>query len=393
MGLWIAFYERHTYATIAFMNILILSWRSIGHPNAGGAEIVTMEHAKGWVNAGHKVTLFTSSFENCNDEEVIDGVQIIRRGGQAFGVKIEAFFWYIFGKHDAFDLVVDEFHGIPFFTPLYVRKTKLAFIHEVAKEVWKLNPWPEPFNLIPDLIGSWFEPLIFKWVYRRVMFMTVSKSTSTDLKKWGIKPSLIQVIYNGVELPGNLPRLPKYDPCIVGYLGALSKDKGVEDALMVFSELHQKFPEWQFWMIGHGDERILSRLKQLSNDLNISKAIKYWGFVSEAQKFRLLAQSSVMINPSVREGWGLVVIEAAAVGTPTVGYDVPGLRDSIIDGKTGFLSQKNVRSMVEKVEEILINQKRYQLISKNAVKWAANFKWSKSQHESLKLIEHLVDRK
>ena len=78
------------------MNILILSWRGPGHPNEGGAELVTMEHAKAWVKAGHDVTVFTSSFDDAKKKENINGVEIIRKGGQVFGVHIAAFFWYKF---------------------------------------------------------------------------------------------------------------------------------------------------------------------------------------------------------------------------------------------------------------------------------------------------------
>src|SRR3989344_3656213 len=119
------------------MNILILSWRGPGHPSAGGAEQVTLEHAKGWVKAGHDVTLFTSFFKDAKRKDLVEGIKIIRSGRQFFEVQFRAFLWYILAKHHKFDLVIDEFHGIPFFTPLYVRSRKLAFIHEVAKEVWK----------------------------------------------------------------------------------------------------------------------------------------------------------------------------------------------------------------------------------------------------------------
>src|SRR3989344_5230030 len=167
------------------MNILILSWRSQGHPNAGGAEQVTFEHAKAWVKSGHEVTLFSSYYKTAEADGVKAGVRILRRGDYAFGVKIKAFLWYLFGKHPKFDLIIDEFHGIPFFTPLYVKVRKLAFIHEVAREVWNLNPWPKPFNLLPAIIGTIFEKWVFRIIYRKTPFLTVSNSTKEDLIEWG----------------------------------------------------------------------------------------------------------------------------------------------------------------------------------------------------------------
>src|SRR5438105_1714009 len=97
--------------------ILVLSWRDPRHPLAGGAEQVMHEHMKGWIAAGHTVTFFSSRFIGAKSEEDLDGVKIIRKGSQYLTCHIAAFFWYLFGKHEEFDLVVDEFHGWPFFTP------------------------------------------------------------------------------------------------------------------------------------------------------------------------------------------------------------------------------------------------------------------------------------
>src|SRR3989304_7433724 len=214
------------------LNILILSWRGPTHPLAGGAEISTFEHAKGWLKAGSKVTLFTSYFNGAKKEETLEGVEIIRKGKDAFGVKFAALFWYLFENHTKFDLVVDEFHGIPFFTPLYVRAKKLAFIHEVAKEIWWLNTWQKPFNYIPGIIGTIFEPLIFKFIYKGTRFMTVSESTKSDLINWGISAKRIKVIYNGVHTIPVKTKKEKKETAV--FLGALAKDKGIEDAIKTF---------------------------------------------------------------------------------------------------------------------------------------------------------------
>src|ERR1035437_3814135 len=115
------------------MNILILNWRDPKNPKSGGAEIVTLEHAKAWIAGGNAVTWFTSEFKGSKREETVEGVKIVRRGN-ILTVFLYAPIFYLFLKQK-FDLVVDEIHGIPFFTPLYVGKPKIAFIHEVAGEI------------------------------------------------------------------------------------------------------------------------------------------------------------------------------------------------------------------------------------------------------------------
>ena len=130
------------------MKILILNWRDIKHPLAGGAEIATHEHAKAWISAGHSVTMFSSTFPNGKIEETIDGMRIIREGNH-YTVHLKAAHFYLKNLKSKIDLVVDEFHFIPFFTPLYVSRKKIAYIHETAGENWFKNIY-FPLNLIVD---------------------------------------------------------------------------------------------------------------------------------------------------------------------------------------------------------------------------------------------------
>ncbi len=370
------------------MRILIFSWRGPGHPNAGGAEIVTHEHAKGWIKAGHSVTLFTSTFTGAKSEEIVDGVNILRAGSQTLGVHLAAIKWYIFGIHQRYDLIIDQFHGIPFFAPLFVRQKKLGFIHEVTKELWKLNPWPKPLYFIPLILGSLFEPLVFRILYRTIPFMTVSESTKIDLVSWGIPKENIMVVYNGVNIP-RIRIYPKEYIKTLIYLGAISKDKGIEDALKIFSTLNIK-RHWQFWVVGKSEPKYLKFLKKQSEILGIDRILKFWGYVDENKKYELLSRAYILVNPSIREGWGLVVIEAARMGTPTVSFDVPGLRDSISDGKTGLIDKQNsIKSISEKIIDLINDKKRYQKMRKEAIVWGRKFSWEKSSKESLRLIEKI----
>lgn len=372
------------------MNILIFSWRGSAHPHAGGAEQATHEYAKGWVKAGHKVTLFTSDYTGAKKEEIIDGVEIKRAGSQIFGVHIEAFKWYLFSKHEKFDIVIDQFHGIPFFTPLYVKEKKLAFIHEVTKEVWGLNPWHFPFNLIPAFFGTFFEPIIFKLFYKSIPFMTGANSTKIDLIAWGISEENITVVHYGFNKP-MFKLFQKEDKKTFIFLGALSKDKGIEDVLKIFSLLQRFDNDFKFWIVGKGEDHYLEKLKLQSSKLGINENLKFWGYVTEEQKFELLGRAHILINPSIREGWGLVVIEAAAMGTPTVGYNVSGLKDSIVDGKTGVLCNPDPYTCSEAVLLLINNKEGYQILRKNCFKWSREFDWEKSSKESLRLIKKIVN--
>lgn len=375
------------------MRILILSWRSPGHPNAGGAEISTLEHAKAWVKAGHDVVWFSSYFVGAKRGENVEGVKVVRAGRQFFDVQVRACIWYLFGSHAKFDLVVDQFHGLPFFTPFYVRAKKLAFIHEVAKEVWRLNPWPLPLNLVPAFLGPILEPLIFIF-YRRTPFLTVSVSTKKDLMNWGISERQISVIYNGVNSPTLKDgKLPKEKKKTLIYLGAISRDKGIEDAFLAFSEIQKKDKRWQFWVVGKASEDYLGWMKSASRRLDLGSNFKYWGFVNDDEKFKLLSRAHILMNPSYHEGWGMVNIEANSVGTPVVGYKVHGMVDSVVQGRTGVLVKKgDFKKLAEGAASLVGGKKEYGQYQKNGRKWAGKYSWKKSTQKSLELINNFVKK-
>ncbi len=365
------------------MNILILSWRGPGHPLSGGAEQVIWKYANHWKKNGHDITLVTSSYTGAIPNEVLSGISIIRKADQYFGVKIWTFFWYLFFPHPKFDLVIDEFHGIPFFTPLYVRTKKLGLIHELARDVWALNPLPKPFNLIPAIIGKYTEPWIFKLLYIKTPFLTVSVSTQSDLKSLGVQD--VTVINNGVTVPSTIKHYPKEKEFTLIFLSALAEDKGVEDAIRAFMIVKNNIPNTKLWIVGNGSKSYIEKLKSISTNPI------YFGYVTDEKKFELLSRSHVLIFPSVHEGWGLVTVEAGHVGVPTVAYNVAGVRDSVRHGNTGLLVKRyDIQGLATACQKLAKDKKLYSKLSQGSKKWSNNFSWTKSTSQSLKFITKLV---
>ena len=371
------------------MNILILGWRDPRHPLAGGAEQVVHEHAKGWIRAGNKVTLFSSRFKNSRKKETLDRVKIIREGHQYLGVQIAAFLFYLNHKKD-FDFIIDQFHGIPFFTPLYVRKPKVALIQEVARNVWFLNPLPWPINLVVGILGFIVEPFIF-FLYKNSQFITGSQSAKKDVSKFGIPLKSITVVPHGVILPKFKVRTKKSRIKTITYLGVISRDKGIEDAINAFAILNNN-DNFRFWVVGKAEKKGYEKsVKHRVNKLGLTRKVKFWGFVDANKKFELLAQSHVLINPSIHEGWGLVNIEANYVGTPTIVYNVSGSVDSVRDGQSGLICKQNTpECLAENISLLLADEKLYSKVQRGALNWAKNFSWRKSRKLSLELIERLA---
>lgn len=367
------------------MNILLLNWRDPKNPRAGGAEYVTMQHAKAWRDAGHEVTWLASAFPGSKNNEVINGVNIIRRGRE-ISLFFYAPYFYKTAKRK-YDLVVDEIHGIPFFTPIYVRVPILAFIHEVAGEIWNYA-YPFPLNLL----GSIIEKISFSF-YRHIQFWTDAKSTIDDLVAMGIRRDHCVAIPCPIDnKPLRSPSKKEANPTFL-FIGRLVSMKGAEGAIDAFSFIREYFPKTKLWIVGQGEEAYVRKLKDKVTRLHLLGAVHFYGFVGQEKKLELMRRAHLLLHPSVKEGWGLVVLEAASQATPTIGYNVSGLRDAIINGKTGILvAPLSPAAMAEAGKEILKEPERYRQMQRNCLHFSASFSWEDAGKKSLELLSSVFKK-
>ncbi len=368
------------------MKILIFNWRDTKNPKSGGAEIVTLEHAKAWVKKGHSVVWFTSGFKNSKKSEIINGVNIVRRGNFLTVFLFAPIFYLYSGQK--FDLVIDEIHGIPFFTPIFVRKPKIAFIHEVAGEIWDYM-FPFPLNKL----GKFLEPLYFKF-YKNIKFWTDADSTVDDLIKKGIKKENCIVI-NCPILNKPLRKLPKKEdfPTFI-FVSRVVKMKGIEEVIRAFFYILREIKDARLWIVGGGEKSYVEELKETMNSYSISPRVKFFGQVSEEKKLTLMKKAHILLHASVKEGWGLVVIEAASMGTPSVVFNASGLRDSVKNGKTGIVLEENsTKEMAIQAVALIKNNKKYAEFQKNCLKWAGSLTWEKATSQSLKLLDEVKQQK
>ncbi len=99
-----------------------------------------------------------------------------------------------------------------------------------------------------------------------------------------------------------------------------------------------------------------------------------------------------MIQPSMIEGWGITVIEANASGTPVIASNVNGLRDSVVDGKTGLLVKpKDVRMFAKAMINLIEDEEFRSELSGQSYKWAQNFSWENSAEKFLSVIKNDVN--
>jgi glycosyltransferase involved in cell wall biosynthesis len=174
------------------------------------------------------------------------------------------------------------------------------------------------------------------------------------------------------------------EPIII-YVGRLKKAKRPDHIVKAFSMIVEQIPRAKLWIVGDGYLR--EDLERMAGN-----NVKFFGHVSEKEKIDLLSKAWVLVNPSIREGWGINIIEANACGTPCIAYNVPGLRDSIVDGETGLLVKGNagVEELAKVLTEFLENYKVRQEFSKSALKWSKRFTWDKGAEESMMILESVT---
>src|SRR6185503_10889413 len=328
------------------MRILWYNWRDIRNPDAGGAEVFTHEVCKRLVKMDGiaSITLFAASFPGCNPFEVMDGVRIVRDGSK-YSVYKKAKEFYN-KKKDHYDLVVDEINTKPFGTPSFVKdKPIVALIHQLAREFWFYET-KFPINVL----GYYFLEKYWLSKYRNVPTITVSHSTEEDLRKWGFNN--VKVVPEGLSF-SPLQSYPEKEikPTVL-FVGRLKKAKKPDEALRAFRRIKDEISDARMWIVGSGymeqDLKVLAERMFPTNSADIT----IFGRQTQQRKLELMSRAHILLVPGVREGWGLVVTESSAMGTPSVAYDVHGLRDSVIDGSTGTLvpAGDHVAMAIEAVE-------------------------------------------
>ena len=353
------------------MKILVVNWRCIKNPEAGGAEIHMHEIFRRIASMGHDVTLVAHAYKGAPKEEVIDGIKTIRIGNRYL---FHYAFKRYYKKHLAgkFDIVVDDISKIPLFTPQYVREPLVGIsLHIHGKTLYKELPKP-----VADYIIN--RELKIPEVYKGKLIFADSPSARDELIRMGHAADRTALLFAGIdhELFRNNTEVKTAYP-LISYIGRLKRYKQVDLIVKAMPMILKEFPDAMLEIGGKGDD--LPNIEAAVKEANVEKNVRFLGFLSEEEKAKAMARATVTATMAEKEGWGITVIESNAAGTPVVGSNVQGLRDSIVDGKTGLLAEPGSSAdLANKIISLLKDRERLQRMEAEARAWAATFTWERS---------------
>jgi glycosyltransferase involved in cell wall biosynthesis len=332
-------------------HIVFVSWRDLANPRAGGSEVLVDRLADGMTARGDQVTVL------CGGPVAERRYRVVRNGG-TYTQFLRAPLAY--QRLGGCDLVVEVCNGMPFFAPAWSRRPMVCLVNHVHTELWDVR-LPRPLSTV----GRYTESVLMPWAHRKNLFLTVSSSTAAALAELGVRPDQIRQVCNGVEPPQPLtPRSP--EPLFLA-LGRLTDYKRIDLLLRLWDRVRHVVGG-QLVIAGDGPER--ARIEALAGP-----GVVVRGRVSEEEKHRLLCSAWMLLHPAMIEGWGIVIVEAAIRGTPGIGFDVPGLRDSVVDGETGLLV-RNEGQFASAWASLALDHRTREILGRNARERALRLHWS-----------------
>jgi len=367
------------------LRVLVLNWLDRENPKAGGAETHLHEVFGRLAERGHQVAALVSGWKGAHGRELLNGIDVHRSGGRhSFSVTAPLYY----RRHLAgtgIDVIVEDLNKVPLFTPLWADAPVLLLTHHLfGTTAFQAAP-------LPVAAGTVLLERPIPLVYRRTPTIAVSEGTKADLVHRGLDADHISVIPNGIDVETYTPDpAARADRPTLLFLGRLKRYKRVDLVVAAVRELADRGVDVDLVVAGEGEER--ASLEAQVRSLGLEGSVTMPGLVDEAAKVGLLRRAWVHVLTSPKEGWGISNIEAAACGTPSVVSDSPGLRESVLDEKTGLLvPHGDARALADALERLIRDEALRERMGHDARAFAETLSWDRAADAFEGYIRRLVE--
>jgi glycosyltransferase involved in cell wall biosynthesis len=349
--------------------IHVFAFRDRDAPDAGGSEEHAHQTCRHLSLAGRDVVLHTGRHRGASVEARRDGFTVLRHGGR-LGVFLTSPIDEWLGRLGPCDAIIEIFHGVPFFAPLWSRRPQVAMVHHVHLGTWHMV-LPGPGGRVGHLVERWLVPL----VYRRRALVTAAESAKDEIvAHYGVDPTRVAIAPHGVDdrfRPGGT-RWPR--PLIVA-VGRLMPQKGLRSLLDAAAAVRQRVPDLEVVVVGDGPQR--RSLEARGRELGTHEWLRFAGRVDDEELVEWYRRAWVVASASVAEGFGLTLTEAAACGTPVVATRIPGHVDAVEEGVSGLLASTH-DELVDELVAVLRDDELRARLTAGTLAHARRFRWAES---------------
>jgi len=364
------------------------------HPNRGkyfGAERYTENLAISLKRLGNDIIVVTNYWNGGKRFDNYNGIKILRVGDTGLIFKS---FWKLDQIHYlTFGLNVIRKKHFKYYCDSDAILIIKPIIFSRLFKIRNIKTISIFFHFVKKFLGlNYLEKSQFK-LHGNVI--AISEHSKKDIMKYyEIDRNKIKVIYTGVDLekfnPKNYSKKirEKYGSKIILYSGLMVGRKDIPVLLRAMKYVIKELPDLQLILTGDGPS--IESYKNLSKSLNIRKNTNFLGFVYDQKLLSLLATSDIFIFPSKLEGFGQVILESLASGTPVICSDIPPM-NNIIDqaGKTFKIG--NAKDLSDKIIQLFKDKNLYNELKKNTLRVAKKYTWKNIGKQYQKYIEEIIE--
>ncbi len=367
--------------------IIFLSWKDIKHPDAWWAEVVLWNYIKNIKNKWYDITWIGSGFGDSPKKETINWVKIIR----VWNINSIYFIFPTYYRKNLkwkFDLIIDEAWWFPMLSPIFEKDIPIIFlIHHISDIEWDFK-YIFPFNLLWRFLYRKSLDL-----YKNKYTITVSKSSKDELvDKYFFDKKKVFEIENTIDFDKGCKINLWEKKNEIAFFSRITPMKRLEHAILAFrhfvNKYNKKYKLNIFWK--YKEWKYLNWIKDLIKSLSLEDLVEFkWNIKNKKD----ISKSKILLLPSYKEWYWIVVLEANSYGIPAIWYDVWGVRDSIKDGINGFkVKDWDYEAMWEKMYDILKNEKNYINLAKSSFNHIKNHRsCEKNSLEFEKIIKKVLN--
>jgi glycosyltransferase involved in cell wall biosynthesis len=368
--------------SVGVRRVHVLAWRDLDDPDAGGSEVHADEFMRRWAAAGLDITHRTSAAIGQPATATRNGYRVVRRGSR-YSVFPRGVGSELVRRMGNYDALVEVWNGVPWMSPLWCRKPRIAFLHHVHGPMWdQLLPTPLAG------IGRALEARIAPPFYRRTLTLTPSEGTRLDLLDLRFRPDRVIAVNNGVDdvfTPGGQRSESPLVVCVGRLAPVKRQDQLIEAAVIA----RRRVPDLRVVIVGEGPLRPSLEARVAAHGAD--EWISFVGRLSHEELVAVYQRAWLVGSASLAEGWGLTITEAAACGTPAVATDVSGHRSSIVNGVTGVLT--SLDALGNTMADVLLDHDRRSQLAEAALARARTLTWDASARGILQALHSQVRRR